>query len=185
MKAELKMLTAFVLFTFNNAIVVINNSVASRTYKEFEQELTDYFTCESTGVSPGKACSRSGFENVDYTPILVTTGVILLTVYPFVTLIYVANITEIKRALLKWVKLRENSNSNAIRGRATPQKPDKVTVPLSLVGGGNRIVSTETQTWESTYIVFSTICLLHSSFIDEFKLINLIIEHIIYTMSFL
>ncbi len=125
MKVELKVLTAFVTYTFVMALAIANNSVASRTYKEFEQELIDYFTCESTGVSPGKACSRSGFENADYTPFLIAINEITLTIYPFVTLIYVVNITEIKRALLKWINLRESSNSNGICGHATPTKPDK------------------------------------------------------------
>ncbi len=156
MKAELKMLTAFVFFTFIMAIAIINISVASFNYKEFEQELIDYFTCESTGVSPGKACSRSGFENVDYAPYVNAITEIALTIYPFVSLIYVINITEIKKALLKCVNLRESSDSNAIRGHATSRKPDKdgVTVltsvdtqanerPTSVEGGGNEIVSTE------------------------------------------
>ncbi len=107
MKAELKVLTAFVTFTFVMALAITNNSVSSRTYKEFEQELIDCFTCESTGVSPGKACSRSGFENVDKTPFLVAINEIALTIYPFVSLIYVVNITEIKKALLKCVNSRE------------------------------------------------------------------------------
>ncbi len=156
MKVELKVLTAFVTFTFVMALAITNNSVASRTYKEFEQELIDYFTCESTGVSPGKACSRSGFENADYTPFLVAINEIVLTIYPFVSLIYVVNITEIKKALLKCVNSRESSDSNAICGHATSRKPDKdgVTVltsvdtqanecPTSIEGGGNEIVSTE------------------------------------------
>ncbi len=79
MKVELKVLTAFVTFTFVTALAITNNSVASHTYKEFEQELIDYLTCESTGVSPGKACSRSGFENVDKTPFLIAINEIVLT----------------------------------------------------------------------------------------------------------
>ncbi len=106
MKAELKMLTAFLLYTFIMAIVVINVSVASSNYKEFVQEQFDYFTCESTGVSPGKTCTRSGFEKVDKTPYFNAIREIALTIYPFVSLIYVVNITEIKRALLKWVKFK-------------------------------------------------------------------------------
>ncbi len=129
MKAELKVLTAFVTFTFVMALAITNNSVSNRNYKEFEQELIDYFICESTGVSPGKACSRSGFENADYTPFLVAINEITLTIYPFVTLIYVVNITEIKKALLKWINLRESSNSNGICGHAHKAgQRDSVTV---------------------------------------------------------
>ncbi len=125
MKAELKVLTAFVYFTFIMVLGITINTVVLRNYKEFEEELTVYFTCESMGVSPGKTCSRSGFENADYTSFTVTINVMVLTLYPFVTLIYIVNIAEIKRVLLKRVKARESSNSKATLRSATSKRSDK------------------------------------------------------------
>lgn len=134
-KAELKVVIAFLCFMFITALGITNNSVVLQHYNEFERELLSYFVCESTGVSPGKTCSRSGFENADLTPYTITTNEIVLTFYPVVTLIYVVNIAEIKTGLQKSLRVLKTSkySDRSLQRKTSSSTPDNFNTPLKAV----------------------------------------------------
>lgn len=116
-KAELKILVSFFYYVILTVVAVTKYSVVLRHSDEFEEELFKYFTCESTGTGPGKSCSRSGFESADQTSIFIPAIAILLAIYPFVQLIYIANVEEIKHfftvVVTKYSELgRKNSNKS-------------------------------------------------------------------------
>ena len=97
--AEVKVLFIFVFFTIFIVIAITNLSVVLRSYESFGEELLKYFTCESTGMSPGKSCSRSNFEREDPTAPAVTINFIVTAIYPLMTLIYVVKVADIKKFL--------------------------------------------------------------------------------------
>ncbi len=120
---ELKILTAFVCFTFVTLIGITNITLVLRSYREMVLEkILDYFVCESTGVSPGTTCSRSGFENADYTPVTLTINEFIVTLYVLVLLIFVINITEIKEVLRNMLN---RTNSHATFHRRASNQPEK------------------------------------------------------------
>ncbi len=111
----MKILLCLVIFTFIPLLAITNISVVLRTSVEFERELLDYFMCESTGVSPRKTCSRSGFEAEDHTHYIHISYAVAMIVYVFTTLIYVINIAEIKARLSKWAQKKDVSDRNLQR----------------------------------------------------------------------
>ena len=63
----------------------------------FSDELFRYFSCEATGIVPGRVCERI-FQMLS-TEIPVNLALVLLGLFPVVNLIYVLNLTKIKRWL--------------------------------------------------------------------------------------
>ena len=64
----------------------------------YTQALREYFLCESAGISPGKTCDRSEFNQS--LPYLLPFEIIpiLTALLPVVTLVYVVNIHEVKQS---------------------------------------------------------------------------------------
>lgn len=108
-KAEFKVLIAFLCYTFVAILGITTITITIQHYGKFQRELTNYFKCESTGISPEKTCSRSGFESVDFTPYVNIFTEIALTVYQMVTLVYIVNIDEIKTGILKFLRMIEKN----------------------------------------------------------------------------
>lgn len=64
------------------------------------EEIQKYQVCESRGTNTGQyTCSRSGFEDIDPTPVTIPITQILVAMYPYVTLVYVVHVAEIKKSL--------------------------------------------------------------------------------------
>ncbi len=77
---------------------LISFTISSRIHQTFADDLATYFACEATGISPGKDCDKSfGRLGPD---ILGIVNYILLGLYPFVYLIYVVNLQELKTKLM-------------------------------------------------------------------------------------
>ena len=78
-------------------IGLIAFTVGARDATALEQDLTNYFICESRGIQSGVACPRPDFTSVlIQVDALVDVSVVLLAVYPIVNLVYVVNIQEVK-----------------------------------------------------------------------------------------
>ncbi len=163
-KVELKILTAFVCFTFVMLIGITNITLVLGSYREMVLEILDYFVCESTGVSPGTTCSRSGFENADYTSFTLTINEFIVTLYVLVLLIFVVNVTEIKEVLRNMLN-RTNSHATFCRRASNQLEKDLQRrtalslvdaqtngYPTSLEDGSDGRVSIEVQRSKSTAV---------------------------------
>lgn len=95
--AEVKMTVVCLYFLFFALFIQIALAVGLRHEPTFTAELTDYFTCESTGQAPGKDCKRS-FERLGK-EIFETATYFILGFYPFVYLLHVVSIDELKARL--------------------------------------------------------------------------------------
>ena len=92
--AELKILITFLYYLINLASVLALSAVGNVGPK-FTTELIRYFSCEATGIAPGKVCERT-FQTLA-TEIPVNLGLVVLGLYPAVNLVYTLNLTTIKR----------------------------------------------------------------------------------------
>ncbi len=99
-------------------VAITSYSLILRNSDKFEEELFKYFTCESTGIVDGESCSRSGFESVDSTSISLPVIAVLFAIYPFILLIYIVNVEEIRHffmvVIMKYSVIgRKNSNKSS------------------------------------------------------------------------
>ncbi len=90
-KAQMKVTVSFAWYLLYGLSLLIALSFLAVSSKDVESELNAYFTCESTGVSPGKVCDRSDFESAD--PVYLFAAQFVVGIgYPFVNLMYALNI---------------------------------------------------------------------------------------------
>ncbi len=83
------------VFSFVGLIAIVANTIA---LEGFQTKLSEYFMCEATGEFPGKVpCDRS-FDRLGAVT-LGTVGYVMVGFFPFVSLIYVVNINELKMKL--------------------------------------------------------------------------------------
>ena len=89
--AQIKLILTFFTYSLFSVVGYVLYSVVLNRQGAYSTELERYYDCESTGVSPGKVCSRHAFENRDPSKFSLTTTTVLLAGWPFATLIYVTN----------------------------------------------------------------------------------------------
>ena len=77
-------------------IGLIAFTVGARDATALEQDLTNYFICESRGIQSGVTCPRDFTSALIQVDALVDVSVVLLAIYPIVNLVYVVNIQELK-----------------------------------------------------------------------------------------
>ncbi len=95
------------MFSFLSLIAIVANTLS---LEQFQGKLTEYFMCEATGEFPGKVpCDRS-FGRVG-AEILAAIAYLMVGFFPFVSLIYVVNINELKMKL-KMIPKRGMSSMN-------------------------------------------------------------------------
>ena len=92
--AELKILIIFLYYAICLSSVLALSSVGN-VGSLFSDELIRYFSCEATGIIAGKVCERT-FQRLS-TEIPVNLALVLLGLFPVVNLVYVLNLTKIKR----------------------------------------------------------------------------------------
>ena len=92
--AELKILITFLYYMFCLGSVLAISSVGT-VGPRFTNELLRYFSCEATGIMPGKVCERR-FQRLEI-EIPVNLVLVLLGLYPAVNLVYILNLTKTKR----------------------------------------------------------------------------------------
>ncbi len=95
------------VFSFLSLIAIVANTLS---HGPFQDKLTEYFMCEATGEFPGKVpCDRS-FGRLG-AEILAALAYVMVGFFPFVSLIYVVNIDDLK-AKLKMIPKRGMSSMN-------------------------------------------------------------------------
>ena len=94
--AELKILITFLYYMIALGSVLGLSSLGTVGPK-FTDELFRYLSCEATGIVPGKVCERT-FQRLS-TEIPVNLALVLLGLYPAVNILYILNLTKIKRWL--------------------------------------------------------------------------------------
>ena len=94
--AELKIFITLLYYMIVLASTLALSSVGN-VGTLFSDELFRYFSCEATGIVPGKVCDRT-FQTLS-TEIPVNLALVLLGLFPVVNLVYVLNLTKIKRWL--------------------------------------------------------------------------------------
>ncbi len=88
------------MFSFVSQIATVANTLA---HGPFHTKLSEYFMCEATGEFPGKVpCDRS--FGVLGPEILGVIAYVMVGFFPFVNLIYVVNIDELKMKLKMLLK---------------------------------------------------------------------------------
>ena len=94
-------------------MVLTTFTIATRNSELFVEELLNYFACEGKGNDPNNPCDRNTFRQLSY-PWLSAVSFVLLYVLPFVNLVYVLNIKELKEKLktLKFSRTAQTNLSN-------------------------------------------------------------------------
>lgn len=101
---ELKVLFLFLFYYLPLIVSVLAYwAVSRRNLPSFTSALLNYFVCESSGISPGKKCDRSGFETVS-NPYFYASGVIIVAVIPAVNLVSVVNFNHVISRCKTWYK---------------------------------------------------------------------------------
>ncbi len=95
-KAQIKVLLSLLWYMIYGLILLLALSTLAFVSKRVSDELTVYLYCESTGVSPGKECDRSGFEENEGV-YLFAVQVVFGTGYHFINLMYALNIDKIRK----------------------------------------------------------------------------------------
>ncbi len=82
--------------------------VRTRSLERFQTEVGDYFMCEAIGELPGKDCNRP-FGRLG-PEIVGATAYLMAAFYPFIYLIHVVNIDDLKEKL-GWIQRCAKSSS--------------------------------------------------------------------------
>ena len=109
-KAEIKILFAFCYYFLLGAFMLGAIIVPATNYSKYITAVSNYFLCESTGVDPNKEVCERNFEKFD-SRILFTTGLFFLGMFPFINLLYVWNIRDIKKLLSRPLERRRTQLS--------------------------------------------------------------------------
>jgi len=89
--AQIKLAIVFCTSGFSRVLNLTIYSVVVSRQDAFSEQLDHYFDCESTGISPGKACDRHTFESLEPTEFTLPVVIISYIFVPIGTLIYVMN----------------------------------------------------------------------------------------------
>ena len=103
--AELKILITFLYYVISLASILALSAVGN----DGPTELIRYFSCEATGILPGKVCERT-FQT-PATEIPVNLSLVMLGLFPAVNLVYILNLTKIKQ----WIS-RQCTCYSTLRG---------------------------------------------------------------------
>ena len=99
--AEKKLLTVFCYFMLVQLVSVTGLTVYTKNTPQLLENIEKYFICEQGGHNPSNPCSRSNVDKWS-NPFLDAVGYFVLAFFPFVNLIYVVNIGELKELWRKW-----------------------------------------------------------------------------------
>ena len=102
-KVETKVLVIvsyFFLFLVESQVAF---TFALREAPQFRSALEGYFICEAFGVSNTSSCDRSMFFDRTAGQSAIVLGYVILGFYPVVNLMYVVDVKEIKRKVLRWL----------------------------------------------------------------------------------
>ena len=116
------LLLCYYFFFGGASVLTVSVGVDSRT--EFISQLTSYFICESTGVTPGEACERT-FDRVDLDILRLATFT-LMGFYPTVNLIYAVNAEELRK---KWLRFRGRGSTRTSRNVPLSRKATATNLP--------------------------------------------------------
>ena len=100
----------FIIFVYYIALIVV---VMARNEKKLAQSssaataINEYFLCEASGYVPNK-CDRTSFEKYS-NPFLECLFHVMITMLPFINLIFVSNFHKIKRRILLVCRKRKNA----------------------------------------------------------------------------
>ena len=100
MLVEVKVFILLCYYVVLGVVVVTSytSTAGDATVNSFSVELARYFLCEITGVTPGKVCSRQGFEPF-INPAFSIAGYMLAGLYPLVNLIFAINLSDLWRCM--------------------------------------------------------------------------------------
>ena len=95
LKAEAKVLFVISAYTLINilSVVAITHAVIAR--ERDIQVISDYFTCQSTGLQPDKLCDKNKSESLQSTPMdtLLNVAIIIVGIIPICALVHIAKCT--------------------------------------------------------------------------------------------
>ncbi len=93
--SERKLLFLLCYYTVTTVIALGSYAEFSRKSSVFGQKLQEYFMCEQPGYDATNPCDRRDFESLSPT-IIACFMAVLTGIQPFVYLVFVVNITELR-----------------------------------------------------------------------------------------
>ena len=110
--AERKVLIVLCYFVLLVVVSLTALAITVRNSGQYGVTLLEYWQCEATGVDPEKQCDRlyALFEELG-PPALIAISNLLYLILPLVNLVFVINVTELKKKFKTW------------RGQAASSKP--------------------------------------------------------------
>ena len=108
--AKIKLLVIFSYYFLYLAITQTALTISLRNQPKFEARLATYFSCELTGMVPGKTCERSFERLTDSAAIAISF--LILGLYPMVNLVFVVNVKELKMCCGKQRERFSNSTTS-------------------------------------------------------------------------
>ena len=105
-KAEAKVLFVISAYTLVSILLLVTATQAVITKEKDIQVISDYFTCQSTGLQTDKLCNKNNSESLQSTPMhtLLNVAIILQGLIPIFALVYVAKCTcECKLKRLSYI----------------------------------------------------------------------------------
>ena len=94
-KAKVKLLFVISAYTLVSILLLVTITHAVITRERDIQVISDYFTCQSTGLQPDKLCDKNNSESLQSTPMdtLLNVAIIICGLIPIFALVYVAKCT--------------------------------------------------------------------------------------------
>ena len=109
-----KILIVLSYYVVTSIFVLTSFTLITRNYERFTRQLLDYFACEQGGydLENSVTCDRSTFHQFAHLEVI-TTGFVLLSLFPTVALVYALNIRMCRQ------KGNFNVTKNRINGKST------------------------------------------------------------------
>ena len=99
--AELKILIVLCYYIIFTVVSLTSFSIISKHIPKLRDDLTQYFACESRGVSSEMDCQRE-VDRID-SEIALTLAYVLIGFFPYVNIIYIVSSNDVRRF---WARIR-------------------------------------------------------------------------------